>query len=254
MNEKIIIHNNVADLYQALVTRWATIADQAIKERGSFHVALAGGSTPEKFYQLLATMVDTLPWLQTHIYFGDERCVAPDHSDSNYRMASQALLAQVPIPEHNIHRMAGENPNHEQAAADYQQSLEQSLPQDTHGYHFDLVLLGLGPDGHIASLFPDTDILKLHQQLVAPVYVEKFSSWRISITFPVLAQARHVLLIVAGSGKAEIVKQVLGEKSADFNYPVQQINTDTEWHLDKAAASLFKPVTSKDYYDQDSGC
>jgi 6-phosphogluconolactonase len=260
MNQaNINIHNSTAELYQALAYRWTTMAHQAIKDHGAFHVALAGGGTPKQLYQLLATeaFAATLPWQQTHIYFGDERCVAPEHNDSNYRMASLALLNHVPIPAQNIYRIAGENPQHEQAAADYEKILQQHLPQDDNGYHFDLVLLGLGPDGHIASLFPDTAILNIDNRLAAAVYVEKFSSWRISLTFPIIKQARHLLLVVAGSGKAEIIRQVLGHDTVTHLFPVQHISPQSEWHLDRDAASLLSSehqISYKEYYDHNSGC
>jgi len=238
-NPNIHIHASVSDLNQALVSRWSDIAHQAINERGSFHVALAGGSTPKQLYQSLASQESStsLPWDKTHIYFGDERCVPPDHEDSNFNMANHAMLKQVPLPEENIHRMSGENPDHDDAACEYQKIIEQYLSDDNHGYHFDLVLLGLGPDGHIASLFPGTEILNINDRLVAAVYVEKFDSWRLSLTFPVIKQAHHILLAAAGSGKIDIINQVLHINDLTCNYPVQQISSLIEWHLDRDAAS-----------------
>jgi len=255
----INIHSGIADLNQALISRWSSIAQQAIAERGSFHVALAGGSTPRLLYQSLASgeLASSLPWSQTHIYFGDERCVPPDHEDSNFRMASHAMLSHVPLPEQNIHRMHGDNPDHDLAARAYQKILEQYLPHDNDGYHFDLILLGLGPDGHIASLFPDTEILDIYDRLTAAVYVKKFDSWRISITYPVLRQARHVLLAAAGSNKTDIINHVLNQNNINHQYPVQQICDLIEWHLDSDAASLLqdKPqINSNEHYDQNSGC
>lgn len=256
--DNVNIYNTVATLNQAVTTRWAAIAAEAVAARGAFHVALAGGSTPKQLYTLLASeeVAAGLPWQQTHIYFGDERCVPPDHDDSNYRMARQALLDQVPIPPQQIHRIPGED-KPDAAARAYEQLLQQHLPHDAEGHHFDLVLLGLGPDGHIASLFPDTPILNERTRLAAAVYVEKFSSWRVSVTYPLLEQARHVLLVVAGSGKAEIVKQILSDESASGAYPVQQIAERSEWHLDHEAAVLIESEllsATRIYHDQDSGC
>jgi len=257
--DNINIYDTAATLNQAVATRWATIAADAIAAGGAFHVALAGGSTPKQLYSLLASreIAATLPWQQTHIYFGDERCVAPDHVDSNFNMARQALLDHVPIPAQQIHRIHGEDPEPATAALAYHNSLQQNLPHDKHGYHFDLVLLGLGNDGHIASLFPDTAILTQMTQLAAAVYVDKFSSWRISVTYPVLEQAHHVLLVVVGTGKADIVSQILSADSGTARYPVQRIADRSEWHLDHAAAVLVESELLsllRHDYDQDSGC
>ena len=256
---RIRIYNTLDDLNQSLVTRWSALAGRAIKDRGSFHVALAGGSTPMQLYQLLASrdIQSTLPWQQTHVYFGDERCVPPDHVDSNFRMANQALFGHVPLPSQNIHRIAGENPDHAQAAADYQQVLIQHLPFDDDGYHFDLVLLGLGADGHIASLFPDTTILDRRDCLAAAVFVEKLDRWRISITFPLFEQARHVLLAVAGSDKADIINTLLGTGGGTGQYPAQRISQHSEWYLDREAASRLPSELqsgNNDDYDHNTGC
>jgi len=258
-NANINIYNTVTTLNEAIVTRWATIAADAIANHNGFHVALAGGSTPKLLYQLLATkeIAETLPWQQTHIYFGDERCVAPDHNDSNFNMARQSFLNHVKIPAANIHRVHTELSDPQQAASDYQADLQQHLPHDASGYHFDLVLLGLGPDGHIASLFPETAILQEREKLVDAVFVEKFSSWRISITYPMLEHAQNVLLLVAGSNKAEIVNDVLTHTQTTPKYPVDKISHHCEWHLDNTAAALIPyELLSKTRtnHDQDIGC
>lgn len=244
-------------MHQAVATRWATIAADAIADHGSFHVALAGGSTPRQLYQLLVTkeIAETLPWDKTHIYFGDERCVAPDHDDSNFHMASEALLQHVTIPDDNIHRIIAEQPDANKAAADYHDELQRLLPHDNNGQHFDLVLLGLGPDGHTASLFPDTAILAERNKSIAAVYVEKFGSWRISITFPVIENAHHVLVMVAGSEKADIINDVLNQKKS--GYPIDTISQYCEWHMDNAAAALISnellsKIRTND--EQDTGC
>jgi len=253
----INIHKDTSTMFQAVATRWATIATDAIAEHGSFHVALAGGSTPQALYHLLATreIAENLPWDKTHIYFGDERCVQPDHSDSNFHMASKALLNHVPVPDSNIHRIPAELADHDQVARDYELELQQALPKDAGAMHFDLVLLGLGPDGHTASLFPNTLILSQRSRSVNAVYVEKFSSWRISITYPVIEQAHHTLLLVAGSAKAEIVNDVLNQSSND--YPVVRIAPYCEWHMDNAAAALIPNEllsNIRTHDEQDTGC
>lgn len=257
--DNINIYDTVETLNQAVVTRWSALAVDAVAARGAFHVALAGGNTPKQLYALLASheIAATLPWQQTHVYFGDERCVSPDHADSNYNMARQALLDHVPLPAQQIHRIHAEQGEPAAAALAYHQLLQQTLPHDKQGYHFDLVLLGLGSDGHIASLFPDTEILNQATQLAAAVYVDKFSSWRVSVTYPLLEQAHHVLLVVAGTDKAEIVNQILADDTEAGRYPVQRIAARSEWHLDHAAGVLIESELLsllRDDYDHDSGC
>lgn len=235
-----IIHEDLTALNLAVAERWLLLAHEAIKHHLSFHVALAGGSTPQQLYRLLASDAfrKQVPWQQTHVYFGDERCVPADHQDSNYLMAATALFDQVPLPAQNIHRIRAELDNHDQAAADYQATLIQHLPTNTHQQpSFDLILLGMGDDGHTASLFPATDILTEQSKLVAAVYVEKLQRWRISLTLPTLEQAQHRLFMVAGSGKAAMIAQVLEPAIGETLLPVQMIQAPSEWHLDRSAAA-----------------
>ncbi len=238
----IHICTNPAAIAEAVARRWAALSATAIAERGFFHVALAGGSTPRLLYQTLASPAwrDDIDWSRLHVFFGDERSVPPEHPDSNYRMARESLLDHVPIPSDQIHRMKGEQRPLETAAATYAACLETLLPHPKQDAPcFDLILLGLGPDGHVASLFPDTAILHERERWVAPVYVDKLHTWRLSVTFPVLNQARHVLLLVAGDAKRPIVNAVLAEEDAEPRYPVQMIQPQGElaWYLDEAAAA-----------------
>ncbi len=231
---------------EAVARRWGELAAAAIADRGVFHVALAGGGTPRLLYETLAAPPwrDTLDWSRTQVFFGDERSVAPDHDESNFRMARESLLDHVPLPAANIHRMAGEHRPLDEAADAYAATLEALLPRDDSGCPvFDLVLLGLGPDGHVASLFPDTPILRERGRWVAAVYVEKLQTWRLSLTFPVLDAARHLLLMVAGENKRQIVQAVLGDDSGADRYPVQMLRPHGElaWYLDEAAARDLPP-------------
>lgn len=227
-------------LAAAAAARWIAVCRSACAARGVFHVALSGGSTPKRLYQLLAgpehrTAID---WARVHLYFGDERAVPPEHADSNYRMVREALLDRIAIPPQNVHRMDAEPARIEQAAADYAATLQQQLPQDTLGLPvFDLILLGMGADGHTCSLFPDTPILKERARSVAPVYVEHLRSWRLSLTYPVLDAARQLLFLVAGQDKAARLRQICRGK--DASAPVQGIHPRgaVEWYLDNAAAA-----------------
>ncbi len=234
--DKIQVFPTAADLYHGAAEHWVRLAKAAIKQAGAFHVALAGGSTPRGLYQLLASVpyASQVDWNGVYIYFGDERYVPMDHSDSNYRMARVALLDRVPIPPGQIFRIPTELPNPEAAAANYAQTLRSHLPQ---GSQFDLILLGVGADGHTASLFPGTSILSVRDRLVAAVYVEKLSAWRISMTYPTIDQARQILFLVSGADKAPIMASILAAPAGKA-LPVQSLRAcgEVNWFLDKAAA------------------
>ncbi|RMD80510.1 MAG: 6-phosphogluconolactonase [Gammaproteobacteria bacterium] len=235
------IHPDPEALARAVAERWIQLAEEAVRARGRFHVALAGGSTPRRLYALLAQPPyrDRVPWQQVHVFFGDERCVPPDHPDSNYRMAREALLDHVPIPPGQVHRIEGEAEDPAEAATRYARLLTAELPLSAQGVvQFDLILLGMGADGHTASLFPGTPILRERARLVEAVYVERLGSWRISITLPVIEHAHHVLFMVTGKEKAATVREVFTNRRTP-PYPVQLIHPrgELEWHLDQAAAS-----------------
>lgn len=244
---RLHIHTDPAALAHAAAARCIELARSAQAGHGTFHVALAGGSTPRQLYRLLATDYrESIDWARTHVYFGDERCVAPDHPDSNYAMAHEALLRHVAIPPAQVHRIEADDPDPRAAARRYADLLQHRLPRP-HAHAtgcFDLVLLGLGPDGHIASLFPDTPILDEQRAWVAAVRVEKLSAWRISLTYPVLNAARHVALLVAGDGKAAVIRDVIATPGAAARYPAGRLHPagELEWFLDHAAARLLPGV------------
>ena len=228
-------------LSQAAAKRFTDLATQAIGKRGAFHVALAGGATPRRLYQYLATPLyaERIGWSQVHIYFGDERAVPPDHPDSNYQMAHESLLKHVPIPAAQINRIEGEHKDLDRSAAGYDTLIQERVPQgDNLLPQFDLILLGIGPDGHVASLFPDTPILKEREKLVAAVYVTKLCTWRISLTLPVINNARDVMVLAAGENKANIIRRVFSEEPDNGRLPVQLVRPvgELEWYLDAAAA------------------
>lgn len=241
----------VADLdaLSALVAdEWIAQARQAIDSSGRFYAALAGGRTPRHLYELLATppRVGRVNWEHVHVFFGDERCVPPNHGDSNYHMVRDALLARVGIPATQVHRIKGELPP-EEAAAEYALDLAQ-LPQTLEGIpRFDLVLLGLGADGHVASLFPGTSILDERRRLAAPVLYAppgQAPRWRVSLTLPVLNAARRLFVLVSGQEKADIVKQVFWHPKAGVPLPAEQLhpNGDIDWYLDAGAAARMPYV------------
>lgn len=214
-------------------------AAEAIAGRGLFTIALAGGSTPRPVYERLASseLAGRIDWSRVHVFFGDERCVPPDDPQSNYRMASEAVLARVPIPETNIHRIRGEDPP-ELAAADAERSLRQ-LFAEAEVPSLDLVLLGLGDDGHTASLFPGTAALRETSRLFVPQYVDKLRSWRVTFTPPLLNAARQVAFIVEGSGKAATLHAVTEGPFQPDVLPSQLVQPagGVDWLVDVAAAS-----------------
>jgi len=238
---KIYAYPTVAVMNDAVVNAIREKSSAAIARHGAFHIALAGGGTPKSIYQLMAEEPNKseFPWDKTHFYFGDERCVPADHPDSNYRMAREALLAKVPVPEANIHPIRIDQQNVAASAAHYAQELRKLLPPKESLAAFDLVLLGIGDDGHTASLFPGTEILQENDKWVDAVYVKKFDAWRISLTYPILNAAASVFVIAAGGGKSHILHEVLCNPSGELRYPVQRIQPDGElvWYLDTAAAA-----------------
>ncbi len=217
---------------------------RTIEERDIFHLFLAGGSTPKSFYKLLASPIyaSAIPWGKVHLYFGDERHVTPDHSESNYRMVNDALLTKISIDPTHVHRIQGEL-SADQAAETYHKVIDSLIPSDKDGKpQPDLVLLGLGPDGHIASLFPGTDILDNHQAYCAAVWVEKQKSWRMSITYPIINNACNLWFFVAGENKQAIVERVFNPPTASEPLPVERITAQgaITWFMDQSAAKLLK--------------
>ncbi len=225
---------DAGQLITAATEHFVATARNAIAKRGVFYVALAGGSTPKGLYEKLATepYAQQIDWARVHLFFGDERCVPADHDDSNYKMARLAMLDKLPIPADNIHRMPTETGDAAEVATAYAKTLQAVM----HGAAFDLVLLGLGPDGHIASLFPETPALAVTDTLTTYLYVEKFDSWRVTLTYPVINAARQVIVFIAGAGKADIVRDITTE--AVSGLPVQQLAPQGEyyWFMDQAAA------------------
>lgn len=246
MTGKIHILPDPASLNAAVAQTWLEQSNAAIAERGAFHVALSGGNTPRGLFQLLASpdWRERFDWQHIHLYFGDERFVPPTQPDSNYRMARESMLDQLAIPAENIHPVPTERQEATASAQAYEKALRRCLPVATNGWPvFDVMLQGIGDDGHTASLFPGTAILQERDQWVAAVYVDKLDAWRISVTFPVIDQARCIMFLAAGSGKADILRDVLSQPPGDEPYPVQMIRAQGEmhWYVDSAAAHLLPP-------------
>lgn len=221
------------------------IARHSIDQRGAFRIALAGGSTPRALYGWLAnTDVESkLDFARWHVFFGDERCVPKDHADSNYRMANEALLSKVPIPSAQVHRVRTEDGDPVAVAAAYESEIRRSfalvkgdLPR------FDLVLLGMGSDGHTASLFPGTRALAEVEKLAVANHVEKLGAFRITLTIPVINAAGQVMFLVAGADKADVLARVIEGDHPIARYParaVRPVDGELTWMIDDAAAAAL---------------
>ena len=230
-------------LARAAADAFLHTARESIAATGRFTVALSGGSTPKAIFKLLAhdhaTGANVLSWDKVQIFFGDERHVPPDHPDSNYRMANETLLSKVPIPAGNVHRIEGEL-NAADAAARYESRLRSvfAIPGNATP-QFDLVMLGMGSDGHTASLFAGSAALEERNALVCANWIEKFQSHRITFTFPLINAAAEVLFIAGGADKTTMLRHVLRGDPSGQSYPAQAVhpvNGRLNWLIDEAAA------------------
>ncbi|HST23512.1 MAG TPA: 6-phosphogluconolactonase [Blastocatellia bacterium] len=248
---QVRIYKDADELALKAARHFARLADQYCLGCGRFTVALSGGSTPRKMLSLLAAepFLDTVPWSSIYFFWGDERAVPPDHADSNYRMARETLLENAPVPAENIFRIPAELPDTALAANQYAATLREfflSDPEatqgDPSGYvpRFDLVFLGMGPDGHTASLFPGTDALYVNDRIVIANYVQKFNANRITFTAALINNARNVTFVAGGADKADALRGVLEGSYQPDVYPSQLIrprNGTLLWMVDEAAAA-----------------
>jgi 6-phosphogluconolactonase len=236
------------ELFAAAAEEIVRSANEAVAARGRFTIALSGGSTPKSLFNLLATNARTaLPWDKMLFFWSDERHVPPTDPDSNYRMADEAMLSKVPVPPGNIFRVAAENPDAAAAAEAYEKTLKTVFQLAAGAVpNFDLILLGMGPDGHTASLFPGTAAVQERSRLVVANWVEKLKAHRLTFTLPVLNAARSVAFLVSGIDKAPVLKSVLEENIPGETYPAKLVHpTDGKlfWFLDRAAASALSNPT-----------
>jgi 6-phosphogluconolactonase len=241
---EIRISTTPQELFAAAAEEVARATNDAVSKRGRFTIALSGGSTPKSLYNLLATNARTsLPWDKMFFFWGDERHVPPTDDQSNYRMVDEAMLSKVPVAPGNVFRFAAENPDAAAVAQAYEETLKKFFELKAGEFpRFDLILLGLGPDGHTASLFPGTAGLEEKSRLVIANWVEKLKTHRLSFTFPVLNAGRTVAFLVSGTDKATVLHSVLEENVPGEQYPaklVQPKDGTLIWFLDRAAASAL---------------
>jgi 6-phosphogluconolactonase len=244
---EIRIVANTEELARAAAEEFVRLAKEAVSAKDSFNVVLSGGSTPKSLYSLLANeraLRGQVPWDKIHFFWGDERHVPPDHAESNYRMANEAMLSKAPIQAENVHRIKGENPDAGKAADEYDRALRDFFRlSDGQFPGFDLAFLGLGPDGHTASLFPGTKALHEQRRLAVSNWVGKFYTDRITLTAPVFNNAACVIFHVGGSDKALPLKAVLEGKYEPEQLPAQLIRPERGrllWIADRAAASSLQ--------------
>lgn len=242
MNDRVSRYPDSEALAQAAAELFIELVNDAIAERGQCHVALAGGATPRATYAALAreTCAARVDWSRVQVYWGDERCVPPNSLDSDFRLAWETLLAHVPIPAEHVHRMRGElEPR--AAMEEYDALLHQAFP-GVSWPRFDLILLGLGTDGHTASLFPGTAALAETERWVAANFVPQLDAWRLTLTLPAINHAANILFLVSGARKAEILREAL--RPADHSAPlaarrVHPIHGTLRWLVDAEAAALL---------------
>lgn len=249
---KIQIFANVDAISRAAVETIVSHISESLQTHDVYSIALSGGSTPRRLYALLANdakLQAQIPWDRVHFFWGDERHVPPGHPDSNYRMAYNALLSKVPVPSTNIHRIRAEDFDADKAAVDYEQEIRRFFKIDAGQMpRFNSVLLGMGPDGHTASLFPGTSALEETKRLAVANWIEKLQSYRITLTGPLFNNADRILFLVGGAEKAETLRAVLGGNSKTARFPVQLIQPthgEVTWFLDQSAADRLALLKQK---------
>jgi 6-phosphogluconolactonase len=233
---------DAAELARAAAEEISSRILETLRDHDRFAWALAGGSTPRTLYRLLASdpYRRRLPWQALHFFWGDERHVPPDDPQSNYRMARETLLDAVPVPPGNVHRIAAEEPDAERAARLYEAELRAFFALAPAEWpRFDLVLLGLGPDGHTASLFPGSAAVRERERLVVAPWVEAQQAFRITLTPPVLSRARGAIFLVSGAEKAAALRAVVAGEPDPDRYPAQMVAGNRWWMVDRAAARLL---------------
>jgi 6-phosphogluconolactonase len=234
----VVVAGDPEALSQQAASQIARSVAEAVAARGRCTLALAGGNTPRRCYELLAAppLREMIPWEGLHLFWGDERCVPPDHPDSNYRMAQEALIARAPIPPRNVHRVPTEEGSPAAVAAYYERELRNFFQLEVEDVpRFDLILLGMGPDGHTASLFPGGPALEETQRLVVPSSIDYMPHPRVTFTLPVLNAGRAAVFLVTGRDKAPALAKAL---AGDPSVPAGQVHPAGElrWYVDRAAA------------------
>ncbi|HEY9684617.1 MAG TPA: 6-phosphogluconolactonase [Oculatellaceae cyanobacterium] len=246
-DEHLQVYDTDEKLVEALAEHIYDLSKLALETRGQFTVSLSGGSTPKVLYEYLAdAYAKKMSWGSILWFLGDERCVPHTSEESNYRMIDQALFSKAPVPRSNVFATEGQDTDPKASASHYEALMRQVVPSRSNEIPcFDLILLGLGPDGHTASLFPGSAALKEQDRCFVANWVEKFNAHRLTTTYPVLNNARNVIFLASGKGKAQILNEVLN--SPDAGYPAQKVQPTPgrlQWFVDKAAVELLNTASS----------
>jgi len=243
------VYSDSERLANAAAELFVSTAAESITAQGRFRVALSGGSTPRNVYQLLAgeSFRNRIDWSHVDLFWGDERYVPADDRDSNYRMTAEALLRHVPIPAGNIHRVPTEISPPENAAKSYEEDIRRLFGDSVSVPQFDLIYLGLGTNGHTASLFPHSPTLHEKSRLVLADFVSEVKTWRISMTAPLLNRGRTVAFLITGQQKAQVLRDVLLGPRDPERLPAQLINPEGKllWLVDKPAAALLPGMVAE---------
>lgn len=240
MTRTVEVYDTKDALVEAVADRTASTMSERMQQAGWCMWALSGGSTPRDAFRKLASEPyrDRIAWNRVYVFWGDERTVPPDHPDSNYRMAREILLDPLAIPDGNVHRIEAER-GAEDAAQHYESEMMRLFESDLPLPQFDVIWLGMGDDGHTASLFPGTGAVDVTDRLVIPVHVPQLDTWRVSMTLPVLNAAREVIVLVAGAEKADMVRRIMDLSQPTPDLPVSMVapvDGTARWMLDREAA------------------
>jgi 6-phosphogluconolactonase len=244
IDPSIEVYHSAAELQQKVAERIILLIDQTITLRGVCFIAFSGGETPRPVYRMLGLtpMNKRIDWSHVHLFFTDERMVPPDDPQSNYGMINREFISLIHIPSGNVHRIAGEN-HPLIAAAEYEREVHEYF--NTQIIRFDLIVLGLGDDGHTASLFPGTNVIYEKEAFAAAVYVPRLNNWRVTLTYRTINNAREIIFLVTGKKKANIVEHILKTSSRREDYPAALVRLEDgmiRWMLDKDAAECLEPV------------
>lgn len=237
---KKYLFNDAGELAEQLAKDFSAAVSEKAASGELLTVALSGGHTPKTFFEVLSIQYsEKIAWDNVVFFWGDERCVPPDNDESNFKMTNLALLSKIEMPEANIHRVRGEDPPHNEALR-YAEEIKAFIPAGSNGFpSFDWIFLGMGPDGHTASLFPGAPTLEEKEKVCVVATHPETGQKRVSVTFPVLDAAKRVSFLVAGDSKAPVLKEIMESGGEPLPYPASMVNPVDgvlEWYLDKAAA------------------
>ncbi len=245
LNKRVLVLPDPEVLSHRAASIFIELACSSIDAKGRFIVAISGGTTPKRLFDLLGTLYsNNVEWVKVEFFWADERCVPKEHDESNFRGAYSAMLSRVPVAESNIHRIKGEL-EPEEGARQYENEIRKCFGKSSLPV-FDLILLGIGEDGHTASLFPGSKSLEESERLAIPVYVERLKSWRVTLTLPVLNNARHTLFLATGSNKTDVLAEVFEKRNSESLLPaglIRPVHGDITWLVDKEAAAKLKRIT-----------